>query len=63
MVDVVKEIKIELTVASDEMLSRVIETIEKYNKTETTGDGEIFVSAVEKVAPFRRSETKRNDAL
>ncbi len=48
-VDVVKELKIELMVPTDEMLGQVIETIEK--KGNLT-DEEIFVSPVEEVTRF-----------
>ncbi len=53
MVDVIKEFKIELIVTSDEMLSQVIETIEKTIKTESIGDEEIFVFPVEEVIQVR----------
>jgi nitrogen regulatory protein P-II 1 len=59
VVDVVKEFKIELIVTSDEMLSQVIETIEKIIKTESVGDEEIFVSPVEKVIRVRTGEHGR----
>jgi nitrogen regulatory protein P-II 1 len=52
IVDVVKECKIELMV-TDEMLSQVIETIDKATKTESIGDREISVSPVEKVIQLR----------
>jgi len=46
MVDVVKELKIELIVPTDEMLSQVIETIEEKGNI---SDEEIFVSSLEEV--------------
>jgi nitrogen regulatory protein PII len=49
MIDVVKEFKIELIVTTDELLSQVIEAIEKNTKKENIGDREIFVSPVEQV--------------
>jgi nitrogen regulatory protein P-II 1 len=48
-VDVVKELKIELMVPTDEMLGQVIETIEKKGNI---GDEEVFVSPVEEVTGF-----------
>ena len=49
MIDVVKEFKIELMVPTDEVLSQVIEAIEKNTKRESLGGREIFVSPVEQV--------------
>ena len=49
MVHVAREFKIELMVTTDEMLSQVIETIEKNTKTKDLSDREIFVSPVEQV--------------
>jgi len=51
IVDVVKEFKIELMVPTDEMLSQVIETIEKKGNI---SDEEIFVSPVEEVTRFMK---------
>ena len=62
MVDVEKELKIELTVATDETLQQVIEVIEENSEIEFTGPSEIFISAVEEVVPFRRGETKQPSA-
>jgi nitrogen regulatory protein PII len=59
-IDVVKEFKIELIVTSDEMLSQVIETIEKTTETEINGDQEIFVSPVEKAIRVRTGEHGRD---
>jgi nitrogen regulatory protein P-II 1 len=50
-VDVVKEIKIEFMVPTDEMLDQVIETIEKKGDI---SDEEIFVSPVEEVTRFMK---------
>ncbi len=61
MVDVTKEFKIELMVTSDEMLSQVIETIEKATQTEPTEHGDIFVSPVEKVTRFQGIEREQQD--
>ena len=49
MIDVVKEFKIELLVATDEELTEVIEVIEKNTKAKPIGDRNIFVSPVEQV--------------
>ncbi len=49
-VDFVKELKIELMVPTDDMLSQVIETIEKKGNL---SDAEIFVSPVEEGSRFR----------
>ncbi len=58
MINVVKEFKIELMVSTDEMLSQVIETIEK---TGNIGDEEIFVSPVENVTRFRNMKKGGRD--
>lgn len=55
MIDVVKEFKIELMVATDQVLSRVIEAIENITKTQTVGDEEIFVSPLEEVTRLRHT--------
>jgi nitrogen regulatory protein P-II 1 len=52
-IDVVREFKIELMVTTDEMLSQVIEAIEKNTKTKIIGGREIFVSPVEQVIQLR----------
>ena len=51
VVDVIKEFKIELMVPTDEMLGRVIETIEKKGNI---SDEEIFVIPVEEVGRFMK---------
>jgi len=53
MTHVVKEFKIELMVTTDEMLSQVIEAIEKNTKTKNLGGREILVSPVEQVIQHR----------
>jgi nitrogen regulatory protein PII len=50
-IDVVKEFKIEFIVPTDDVLSRVIETIEEKGNI---SDEEIFVSALEEVTRFMR---------
>jgi nitrogen regulatory protein PII len=62
MIDVVEESKIELIVTTDEMLSQVIETIEKTAKTGNIGDEEIFVSPIEEVIRIRTGE-RGQDAI
>jgi nitrogen regulatory protein P-II 1 len=51
VIDVIKELKIELMVPTDEMLGRVIETIEKKGNI---SDEEIFVIPVEEVTRFMK---------
>ena len=62
VIDVIKELKIELMVPTDEMLGRVIETIEKKGNI---SDEEIFVIPVEDVTRFMkkggRDEKNRSD--
>jgi len=53
VIDVVKELKIELMVPTDEILGQVIEAIEKNTKAENIGDREISVFPVEKVIHLR----------
>ena len=53
LIDVVEEFKIEIMVPTDEMVSQVIEAIEKNTKTENIGDREISVFPVEKVIHLR----------
>ena len=60
VVDVIKGFKIELMVTTDEMLSQVVETIEKTLKTDNIGDEEIFVSSVEKAIRVRTGEHGRD---
>jgi len=59
IIDVVKEFKIELMVLTDEMLRRVIETIEEKGNIR---DDEIFVSPVEEVMRLMKKggEMKKN---
>ncbi len=55
------KVKIELAVA-DELVARVIETIEQVARTGQIGDGKIFVSPLEKAIRIRTGETG-DDAL
>ncbi len=56
MVQFVPKIKIEIAI-TDEMLAKVIESIEKTAKTGAIGDGKIFVTDLEQVIRIRTSET------
>ena len=51
MIDAVKEFNIELIVATDMMLTKVIHTIKKNAKKIGAGEEEIFVSPVDEVIP------------
>ncbi|NVN89431.1 MAG: P-II family nitrogen regulator [Desulfuromonadales bacterium] len=61
VVDFIPKIKLEIIVA-DDILAKVIETIEKTAKTGRIGDGKIFVTPVEAVVRIRTGETGE-DAL
>ncbi|HEY3423731.1 MAG TPA: P-II family nitrogen regulator [Negativicutes bacterium] len=61
VVDFIPKIKLEIIV-SDEILSKVVEAIEKSAKTGRIGDGKIFVTPVEAVVRIRTGETGE-DAL
>jgi nitrogen regulatory protein P-II 1 len=56
VVDFIPKIKLEIIV-SDDMLSKVVEAIEKAAKTGRIGDGKIFVTSVEAVVRIRTGET------
>ena len=56
VVDFIPKIKLEIIV-SDDMLSKVVEAIEKAAKTGRIGDGKIFVTPVEAVVRIRTGET------
>ncbi len=58
-IDFVAKVKIEL-VTTEEMLSQVIETIERVAKTGKIGDGKIFTSPVEEVIRIRTGERGRD---
>ena len=55
VVDFLPKIKMEIIVG-DEMVEKVIETIEKTAKTGRIGDGKIFVIPVEEVVRIRTGE-------
>jgi nitrogen regulatory protein P-II 2 len=61
VVDFLPKVKIEAAVA-DDLVERVIETIEGSARTGKIGDGKIFVSALEQVIRIRTGETGK-DAL
>jgi len=55
VVDFLPKVKIEAAV-SDELVERVIETIEGAARTGKIGDGKIFVTSVERVVRIRTGE-------
>jgi len=61
VVDFIPKIKLEIIV-SDDILPKVVESIEKSAKTGRIGDGKIFVTNVEAVVRIRTGETGE-DAL
>jgi nitrogen regulatory protein P-II 1 len=61
VVDFIPKIKMEIIV-SDEIVSKVVETIEQAAKTGRIGDGKIFVTSVEEVIRIRTGE-RGEDAL
>lgn len=61
VVDFIPKIKLEIIVA-DEIVAKVVESIEKTAKTGRIGDGKIFVTPVETVVRIRTGETG-DDAL
>jgi nitrogen regulatory protein P-II 1 len=61
VVDFIPKIKMEIIV-SDDIVSKVVETIEQAAKTGRIGDGKIFVTSVEEVVRIRTGE-RGEDAL
>jgi nitrogen regulatory protein P-II 1 len=61
VVDFIPKIKMEIIV-SDEVVTKVVETIEQAAKTGRIGDGKIFVTSVEEVVRIRTGE-RGEDAL
>jgi len=61
VVDFIPKIKMEIIV-SDEIVTKVVETIEQAAKTGRIGDGKIFVTPVEEVVRIRTGE-RGEDAL
>ena len=60
-IDFLPKIKIEL-IAPDEMVSQIIENLERAAKTGKIGDGKIFLSPVEEVIRIRTGE-RGKDAI
>ncbi len=56
VVDFLPKVKVEAAVA-DDLLERVIETIEGAARTGKIGDGKIFVTPIEQVVRIRTGET------
>lgn len=61
VVDFIPKIKLEIVV-SDDVLPKILDTIQKTAKTGRIGDGKIFVTPVEAVVRIRTGETGE-DAL
>lgn len=61
VVDFLPKVKLEV-VATDEMVDRVVETIENAARTGKIGDGKIFVTHVERVLRIRTGE-QNDDAV
>ena len=61
VVDFIPKIKMEIIV-SDEIVGKVVETIEQAAKTGRIGDGKIFVTSVEDVVRIRTGE-RGEDAI
>jgi len=61
VVDFIPKIKLEIVI-SDELVAKVIETIETAAKTGRIGDGKIFVIPLEEAIRIRTGE-KGNDAV
>ncbi|MBT0654073.1 P-II family nitrogen regulator [Geomobilimonas luticola] len=61
VVDFIPKIKMEIIV-SDDVVSKVVDTIEQAAKTGRIGDGKIFVTTVEEVVRIRTGE-RGEDAL
>ena len=60
-IDFLPKVKMEL-ITSEEMLTQVIETIERAAKTGKIGDGKIFISPIEEVIRIRTGE-RGKDAI
>ena len=61
VVDFIPKVKLEIAIA-DDMVAKVVETIEQTAKTGRIGDGKIFVTTVEEVVRIRTGE-RGEDAL
>jgi len=58
-IDFLPKVKIEL-ITTDEMVSQVVETIERAARTGKIGDGKIFIFPVEEVIRIRTGERGRD---
>jgi len=56
VVDFIPKVKLEIAV-SDELVAKVVETIQNTAKTGRIGDGKIFVIALEEAVRIRTGET------
>ncbi|MBI5655375.1 MAG: P-II family nitrogen regulator [Geobacter sp.] len=61
VVDFIPKVKLEIAVA-DELVSKVVETIQNTAKTGRIGDGKIFILALEEAVRIRTGE-KGTDAI
>jgi len=61
IIEYVPKVRIEI-VAKDEMVNRIVKTIENYAHTGNQGDGKIFVSDIEKAVRIRTGE-RDEDAI
>ena len=61
VVDFIPKVKLEIVV-SDELVARIVETIETTAKTGRIGDGKIFVMPIDEAVRIRTGE-KGNDAV
>lgn len=61
VVDFIPKIKMEI-ITADDIVSKVVDTIEQAAKTGRIGDGKIFVTSVEEVVRIRTGE-RGEDAL
>ena len=60
VVDFLPKVKLEIIV-NEEMVAKVVETIEKAARTGRIGDGKIFVTPVEEVVRIRTGERGRSE--
>jgi nitrogen regulatory protein P-II 1 len=59
MVEFIPRIQLEVVV-DDEMVDEVVNVIQKYSHTGSTGDGKIFVSTVDEIVKIRTNERGRD---
>jgi nitrogen regulatory protein P-II 1 len=60
-IDFIPKVKIELIIP-EEMVTQVVETIERTSKTGKIGDGKIFISSIDEVIRIRTGE-RGKDAI